>query len=50
MYHGRKGAVQRAFVHKGEELLDDNDEMIQVNREKVEAVYDEIGDWLGLRG
>ncbi len=49
MYNGKKGAVQSAFVHKGEEHSED-DGMIRISREKVEAVYDEIGSWLGLRG
>ena len=42
--------MQRAFVHRGEEEEDSCDEVVKIGREKVEAVYEEIGKWLGVRG
>ncbi len=54
VYNGKKGAVQRAFVHReegtGSDNCSDGDGMIRISREKMEAVYEEIGEWLGLRG
>ncbi len=49
VYNGKKGAVQSAFVHR-EEDHSDEDEMIQVRKKQMEAVYEKFGEWLGLRG
>ena len=65
-YRGRKGAVQTVFVHREAEDIPDAgsyagdpaaaspegaaEGIVQIRRGKLEAVYDEIGDWLGLRG
>ena len=49
VYNGKTGAVQKAFVHRGEEE-DSCDEVVKISRERVKAVYDEIGKWIGVRG
>ncbi len=46
---GAAGYVQSRFVHRqGEEAA--ASDTVAVRREKLERIYDEIGDWLGLRG
>ena len=44
-YAGKTGYVQSRFVHAADE-----DEMIMVSRKRMEALYDELGDLLGMRG
>ncbi len=46
VYHGKTGAVQRAFVHRGDEAESNPDGVIKISRERVKAVYDEIAGWL----
>ncbi len=47
-YGGKTGFVQSGFVH----LVSEGNpvDVIQIPRSKLEEVYNEIGDWLGLRG
>ena len=56
-HEGREVYVQTVFVHPIGEASPDAapgseacEGQITVSRKKLEALYDEIGDWLGLRG
>ena len=42
-YRGSKGYVMMEYLSK-------TGEMIQVPKQKLEEIYDQLGDWLGLRG
>ena len=56
-YGSKIGYVQNVFVHEEDSAdpeaaagSEADSSRISIRREKLEAVYDEIGDWLGLRG
>ncbi len=56
-HEGREVYVQTVFVHpmgeaspEGAPGPEAGEAQVTVSRKKLEAVYDEIGDWLGLRG
>lgn len=49
-YNGQTGYVKAEFVHKIEEPDDPTGETVTVPREDLEKIYDQLGDWLGLRG
>lgn len=47
-YAGQTGWVMKAYLEPVKDGSDDD--MIVVNRKELEAIYDTIGNWLGLRG
>lgn len=47
-YQGQTGYVMAKYL--AEIKKENGSETITVDRAKLEAIYDEIGDWLGLRG
>lgn len=50
-YDGKTGFVMSQFVHKSDEPEPEpSTDTVAVNRTELEAVYDTIGNWLGLRG
>lgn len=50
-YLGMEGYVMAEFVHKGEQPQPDpTGETVTVPKAELEKIYDQLGDWLGLRG
>lgn len=47
-YEGQTGYVLSKFL--AEIQKEPDGEMISVDKKQLEAIYDQIGDWLGLRG
>lgn len=45
-YNGQVGWVMKQFL----EPVGDDKDTVTVNRKELERIYDQIGDWLGLRG
>lgn len=47
-YGGQTGYVKAEFVHKSEP--EPSEDKVTVPREELEQIYDQLGNWLGLRG